>query len=224
MAAFIFRVFVLHLSVYQILTDTHKIQERALQKWHEKSQMVEKWKDSFLKNCDFDEADDLLDLINLIITAYLHECSHIILYDRHYDDSNILRKLLNNYPYPVINVQINNKYRTKNTLHTSFAGNGCKHYILFLIDTLKCNDILGNQISTNNKIIIITNSTQWRINEYLENDISRIYENILIISKSAKLLSHQKVRYIILTIFMSLINIYQTCFYGVNTSSICIRT
>lgn len=162
--------------------------KRALQKSHEKSQL-EKWEDKFLNRLEgFDHTRSLVDLIGKLALNELSGCTAIILYDTFTETSNdlLLEKLFRNLPIPYLHGQITDKYVMKVPKLISSL-DSCIAYILFLKDVMRSVSVIGPQ--ANNKVILVARSSQWRVYEFLANDQSQNFMNLLVIAKSEKIVS-----------------------------------
>lgn len=58
----------------------------------------------------------------------------------------------------------------------------CRSYILFISDAVRARDVLGPQ--TNNRVILIPRSTQWKLQEFLASKESSDIINLLVIGES----------------------------------------
>lgn len=58
----------------------------------------------------------------------------------------------------------------------------CRSYILFLSDVLRARDVLGPQ--TENRVVLIPRSTQWKLQEFLTSKQASDIINLLVIGES----------------------------------------
>lgn len=171
--------------------------KRALQKSHEKSQL-EKWEDQFLwKTEQFDQTASLVNLLSKIAINYLSGCTTIILYDNFTQNSNdlLLEKLFRTFPIPYVHGQITEQYSVK-IEKLMKNEDTCVHYLLFLKDIMRCRDVIGPQSSS--KVVAVARSSQWRVYEFLGNDESHSFMNLLVIALSEKIVSTITVRSFVL--------------------------
>lgn len=158
--------------------------KRALQKSHEKPQWL-KWSDAFLGRESFDQVTSLVQLLTKITLDYLIDCTPIILYDIYSEkyDNLLLQKLFSNYPSAYIHGQITENYtiRVGNIIENQKT---CISYIIFIKDVMRLKNVIGEQSS--NKVVIVARSSQWRVFEFLSNERSQSFTNLLVIAKSEK--------------------------------------
>nr|XP_015839670.1 PREDICTED: uncharacterized protein LOC660579 [Tribolium castaneum] len=177
------------------------LDKRALQKSHEKSQL-EKWEDKFLnRDPSFDQTASLVNLISKVALDELSGCSATILYDKFTETSSdlLLEKLFRTFPIPYLHGQITDKYHMKvPKLQTS--QDTCTGYILFLKDVMRSKDVVGPQ--TNNKVVLVSRSSQWRVYEFLASEQSQSFMNLLVIAKSEKIVSSSIARLICLALHL----------------------
>lgn len=169
------------------------VQKRALQKSHEKPQW-QKWSDVFLGEESFDQVPSLVQLIRKISIDYLSECTPIVLYDRfaETDDNLFLEKLFRNFPLTYIHGQITTNYSIKVSDIRSNV-NTCVSYLLIMKDVMRCRDVIGEQ--HNNKVIVVARSTQWRVFEFLSNERSQSFTNLMVIAKSERIVTSTEVNH-----------------------------
>lgn len=58
----------------------------------------------------------------------------------------------------------------------------CRSYFLFLSDVLRTRDVLGPQ--TENRVVLIPRSTQWKLQEFLASKEANDIVNLLVIGES----------------------------------------
>lgn len=165
-----------------------EVKKRALQKSHEKPQPV-KWAEAFFgREVQFDQIPSLVNLLNKIALEYLSGCHTIILYDSVVEESDglLLQRLLKSFPLDYIHGTISSNYRVSSTdiLKTS---DKCVNYIVFMADVMRCLDVIGQQ--NTRKIVVVARSSQWRVHEFLASEVSRTLVNLLVITKSDKILA-----------------------------------
>lgn len=175
---------------YNLCVNSEKhIERRALQKSHEKPQWL-KWSEAFLGKDSFDQVTSLVKLITKISVDYLSDCTPTILYDIYSEryDNLLLQKLFNNYPFAYIHGQITENYTIKaqNIVENQET---CISYIIFIKDVMRLRDVIGEQSS--NKVVIVARSSQWRVFEFLSNERSQSFANLLVVAKSEKYVNEQ---------------------------------
>lgn len=169
-------------------SQTKGLTKRALQKDHEKPQ-AEKWLDAFFgRTQTFDQVPSLVNLITVITKNFLTGCTSIILYDSVVEEGDglLLEQLFRIYPTPFVHGQITNNYKIKYPKVLSSTGNTCVSYIMFMADVMKAKDVIGEQ--SENKVVIVSRSSQWRVYEFLASEVARVFVNLLVIQKSEKIL------------------------------------
>nr|UTN00868.1 ionotropic receptor [Semanotus bifasciatus] len=162
--------------------------KRALQRSHEKPQWL-KWSEAFLGRVPTDQQTNLVELLKKIAYEYLSECTLVILYDPYTElsDSLLLEKLFSGISFPYIHAQVTKDYRKKlNTTQTNKVQATCVSYMLFIQDVMKSREVLGEQ--NYNKVIVVARSSQWRVIEFLSNKASQHFINLLVITKSARIM------------------------------------
>lgn len=167
-------------------TSGDRVYKRALQKSHEKSQS-QKWMEAFLgRNLMFNQVPSLVNLLNRIALDYLQGCHTVILYDTQVEESDglILQTLLGNFPLEYSHGKITNKYRVASA-DILQSSDKCISYIIFIGDVMRCVDVIGQQ--NQRKVIIVARSSQWRIHEFLNSELSRNFVNLLVMVKSEKI-------------------------------------
>lgn len=175
------KIFVIYCFVEIVIAKDEK------QRWNQKSQM-KKFMETFLLKIDKDE--ESMAVANLLITIfndYLTKCIPIILYNqenwlKNYDTLEILFKGINTSvihgSFQEYNADIKAKF-PNNRLETH-----CFSYIIFIDDLFNIKYIIGKQ--NMNKIVVVTQSSQWKVNKFLFSDESRSLINLLIISPSVE--------------------------------------
>lgn len=178
---------------------TNTLDKRALQRSHEKSK-IEKWQEAFFgKNQHFNQVPSLVALLTKISKEYLSDCFTIVLYDEVVAESDdmLLQELFKNFPHEYRHGSITNHYRVqeKDVLNDSKK---CVNYLMFMADVMRCVEVIGQQIDR--KVVIVARSSQWRVHEFLANEISHNFINLLVISKSEKIVPiGQELPYILYT-------------------------
>lgn len=181
------------------ISPSNTLDKRALQKSHEKSQQ-QKWSEAFFgKSQHFDQVQSLVALLTKIANEYLSDCFTIILYDEVVaeNDNLLLQDLLKNFPHEYRHGSITNHYsvQEKKILKGSKK---CVNYLMFMADVMRCVEVIGKQIDR--KVVIVARSSQWRVHEFLANEISHNFVNLLVISKSEKIVPiGQELPYILYT-------------------------
>lgn len=74
----------------------------------------------------------------------------------------------------------NYKVVNQNILHP--YDKRCRSYILFLSDVTRVREVLGPQ--TNNRVIVVPRSTQWKLQEFLSSKSSSDIINLLVVGES----------------------------------------
>lgn len=158
----------------------------SLQKSHEKTPL-QKWEHKFLdKNEQLMQTQSLVNLIRNITNENLATCTVVILYDVFTENGpdRILEQLLNSFPIPIIHGQITENYFIK-IPQLLKSTQTCVSYILFLKDVMRSKSIIGTQ--SYNKVIIVARSSSWRVYEFLANEESQNFMNLLVIAKQEKI-------------------------------------
>lgn len=164
------------------------VRKRALQKSHEKPQPV-KWAEAFFgRETQFDQISSLVNLLNKIALEYLSGCHTTILYDSVVEESDslLLQRLLKSFPLDYIHGTISSKYQVSSVdiLKTS---DKCINYVIFMADVMRCLDVIGEQ--NTRKVVVVARSSQWRVHEFLASEVSRTLVNLLVITKSDKIIT-----------------------------------
>lgn len=97
------------------------------------------------------------------------------------------RKIIYCIYYQSLNItylhgKIDNNYTVvnQNLLHP--YDKRCRSYILFLSDVVRARDVLGPQ--TDNRVVLIPRSTQWKLQEFLSSKAASDIINLLVIGES----------------------------------------
>lgn len=138
-------------------------------------------------------------LLTKIAEEYLSDCFTIILYDEVVAESDnlLLQELLRKFPHEYRHGSITNHYdvQEKDILTDSKK---CVNYIMFMADVMRCVEVIGQQIDR--KVVIVARSSQWRVHEFLSSEVSHNFVNLLVISKSEKIVPiGQELPYILYT-------------------------
>lgn len=173
-------------------------QKRALQKSHEKSR-AQKWSEAFFGKTRQFNWVPLANLLKKVAKDYLSDCYTIILYDEIVaeKDNLLLQELLKAFPHDFRHGTITSRYsvETKDILRNSKK---CVNYLMFMADVMRCVEVIGRQIDR--KVVIVARSSQWRVHEFLADEKSHNFVNLLVISKSEKIVPiGQEIPYILYT-------------------------
>lgn len=166
--------------------------KRALQKSHEKPQWLQ-WSEAFMGKSRICQQSNLVKLLNKITCNYLSDCTPVILYDaftQHYDKL-LIERLLRDFPVDYIHGQISTDYAMLVEYSVS-TRTVCYSYILFVNDVMRCKDVIGTQEKS--KVVVVSRSSQWRIFEFLSDEVSRHFFNLLVIVKSEHVMADDEVR------------------------------
>lgn len=178
---------------------SNALDKRALQKSHEKTQ-TEKWSEAFMgKKTHFNQVPSLVALLTKIAEEYLSDCFTIILYDEVVaeNDNLLLQELLKKFPHEYRHGSITNHYEVQEK-EVLTASKKCVNYIMFMADVMRCVEVIGKQIDR--KVVIVARSSQWRVHEFLTSEVSHNFINLLVISKSEKIVPiDQELPYILYT-------------------------
>ncbi|CAK1601723.1 unnamed protein product [Parnassius mnemosyne] len=154
------------------------------------------WHGNFLdKGKIFDPTFSLIKLIHNITLTYLNDCTPIILYDRQ-KDSYVVQNLLKDFPASYIHGYIDDNDQLREPKLLQF-NRDCIHFVVFLSDVQKIAKVLGKK--TENKVIVVTGSSQWAVQEFLAGPTSRMFVNLLVIGKSFKEEDSNEAPYILYT-------------------------
>lgn len=184
--------YILAVLKFSAVFSVDTVDKRALQPSHEKSQQ-EKWVDAFLTKNQGDHQVDLVRLLKQITKSYLSDCTPIILFDTFTEknDNLLLEKLLTNFPTAYVHGQITEDYQVLLKISTDKIQPSCVSYLLFMKDVMKSKDVIGVQSS--NKVLVIARSSQWRVFEFLSNEESRYFVNLLVIVQSERMMTTNQV-------------------------------
>lgn len=177
--------------------------KRALQKSHEKPKADKYMETFFGKLIEFDQSQSLVSLLNMISKEYLDNCTPVILYDPLVENSALLllEQLFRELSKSLIEFthgQILATYVLKNQVMLKSYENKCVSYVLFMVDVMKLGNVIGEQ--NKNKVIVVAQSSQWRVHEFLASEFSQNFINLLVISKSEKVpLPNEELPYILYT-------------------------
>lgn len=165
----------------------HNIEKRAVDptfRGHPKTR-EEKWEQAFIgKSTVFDQSPSLINLLRMLATKHLNECTPVILYDTDVENSEdmMLEQLMRDFPLAYIHGRINENNTITESKILSAITKQCVSYILFLKDVMKSADVLGLQATS--KVVVIARSSQWRVHEFLYDKASRNFVNLLVVAQS----------------------------------------
>ncbi|XP_030748843.1 ionotropic receptor 21a [Sitophilus oryzae] len=167
---------------------SHAISKRALQKSHEKSH-IQKLSEMFLNQEFYNDKQSLIELLNFIAYNYLSGCTTVILYDKYTEiqEYAFLKHFLTGYPLTYVNAQIS----TNNETYLNKLINNrqtCVHFMVFVRDVVECRSVVEKRPE---RIVVVAESSQWRVQEFLASDYSQNIVNLLVIARSDKF-SHLK--------------------------------
>lgn len=198
----VYYIFVLILIYRE--TYCNVIFKRALQKSHEKPKADKYMEVFFGKKMEFDQSQSLVSLLNMLSSKHLNNCTPIILYDNLIEEHGknlLLEQLFRELSKSLINFshgQILKTYVIKNKVMLNSYENKCVSYILFMADVMKLANVIGEQ--NKNKVIVVAQSSQWRVHEFLASDYSQYFFNLLVISKSERVpMPNEELPYILYT-------------------------
>ncbi|VVC89286.1 unnamed protein product [Leptidea sinapis] len=146
----------------------------------------EMWHQHFINESNsYDQSKSLIQLLYNVTVTYLNDCTPVILYDDQINSTEgyLFQNLMKNFPVDFVHGVIDDKKRLiePNILRPK---DECLHYILFINDVKSSASVLGKQ--SNNKIVVITKSSQWAVQEFLSSSMSRIFADLLVIDQSFK--------------------------------------
>ncbi|XP_044742097.1 ionotropic receptor 21a [Chrysoperla carnea] len=175
------------------------VTKRALEKSHELPQ-IEKWFNKIMgKNYSVSKHDS--SLVNLLLTIsnqYLNACIPIILYDQNIQNQNVemFDELFQQFPTTFYHgTVVNNTIQEKRLLIRNLKY--CRSFILFSTDIMNTPKIIPKQHSE--YVIVVSQSSQWRIQEFLSTHISHVFVNLLVIGESFQNTQRSKDTYILYT-------------------------
>ncbi|XP_013104186.2 ionotropic receptor 21a [Stomoxys calcitrans] len=138
----------------------------------------------FHLNTNNEQTNSLVALVNKIATEYLRKCPPVIYYDSFVEksDSLLLELLFKTFPFTYYHGEISSRYEARNkNLKLSNDAN-CMSFILFLSDPLMTRSIIGPQ--TENRVLVVSRSTQWKLKDFLSSDKSSDIVNLLVVGQS----------------------------------------
>lgn len=185
---------------------------------HQKTR-EERWHTNFKSNgsnLEMEQTHSLVILLNKIVDKYLNACIPIILYDKYVEssDSVILQTFFqvttnehhihlslqwHHFPSQSLKIsylhgKIDANYSVINRNLLFPYDRKCRSYILFLSDAGRARDVLGPQ--TDNRVVLIPRSTQWKLQEFLASKAASDIINLLVIGESLST-DDAKVRWIL---------------------------
>ncbi|KAK9884353.1 hypothetical protein WA026_005303 [Henosepilachna vigintioctopunctata] len=190
---------IFYLIILMAVKINGQIEKRALQPSHE-LQPKEKWKKFFLEH-KFQKRElenSMISLIVRISQRYFKKCTPTLIYDSISENTEtiLINSLLRVYPLPRLHGDVDGK--TIRNIALMKNKETCSSFILFIKDVMDTNDVLGPQC--NNKVTVVTKSSQWRIHQYLTTRRSQKIVNLLIIAESEMVLKqHQQLPYVLYT-------------------------
>lgn len=165
--------------------------ELLLQRIYENSSKTEV-DPSILKKRDKEKQMlSLANLIKKIAVEYLSDCPPIIYYDKLAAETNkdLLRHLFKTFPIGYFNIEVdlNETYSVSppkfiNEAAFSLKDVNCRSHLLFLTDPELTIDIIGPQI--NERVVVVSTSSQWKLKEFLSAKIASKLINLLVIGES----------------------------------------
>ncbi|KAG5881915.1 hypothetical protein JTB14_007112 [Gonioctena quinquepunctata] len=174
-------------------------EKRALQKSHEKPQ-AEKWADAFLRRRETNSQEHMVELLKIITKRYLSHCTPIILFDvfTEKNDNMLLEKLFRDFPTPLLHGRISEDYQISLKKFQENIVSTCVSYILFMKDVMKSRQVIGEQ--SEDRVVVVARSSQWRVFEFLSHEVSRSFVNLLVIVESqSTVASNEEPPYILFT-------------------------
>lgn len=138
----------------------------------------------FHLNVDYGQTNSLVALVNMIATEYLSKCPPVIYYDNYMEQSEslLLEILFKTFPFTYYHGEINSRNVARNRHLKNNIDSNCKSYILFLSDPLMTRSIIGPQ--TENRVLVVSRSTQWKLKDFLSSEKSSNIVNLLVIGES----------------------------------------
>lgn len=146
----------------------------------------ELWHERFLyESASFDQTPSLIHLLHNITLTYLKDCTTVLLYDSQVKskDSYLFQNLLKDFPVSFVHGFINDQDKLQEPKLLQPIKE-CLHYIIFLYDIRISANILGKQ--SESKVVIVSRSSQWAVQEFLAGPLSRMFVNLLVIGQSFK--------------------------------------
>ena len=167
------------LTVTYCMRKSTEIQKRALQKSHEKPQIV-KWTEKILENTfkNYSDTYSINQLLLEIANQYLLKCSTVLFYQHNF--VFLVDSLLERYPNTFALGKISDNYKIINPQLYANIDNQCQNFIFFLHDIMEAYKVLMQRY--HEKILIVTQSSQWKIYEFLSSTLSHRFVNLLVIS------------------------------------------
>lgn len=168
---------------------------------HEKTQ-EEKWHINFRTDAEDEQraiADDLVTLLNKVVDKYLRACVTVVIYDDYSQQTEgiMLQTFFRKFKFPFMHGKINANYSLENQLLLDVHGTGCQNYIMFLSDVLRTRDVIGPQ--TDNRVIVVPRSSQWKQQEFLSSRLSSDIVNLLVVGESLTLDKQKDHPYVLYT-------------------------
>lgn len=156
---------------------------------HEKTR-EEKWHIHFRADAEAAQraiAADLASLLNKVVDKYMRACVTVVMYDEYAQQTEgiILQTFLREFKLPFMHGRINANYTLDNPQLLKVHGTSCQNYILFLADVLRTRDVIGAQ--TDNRVIVVPRSSQWKQQEFLSSKLSSDIVNLLVVGESLTL-------------------------------------
>ncbi|XP_075152937.1 ionotropic receptor 21a [Haematobia irritans] len=153
----------------------------------------------FHLNTNSDQTNSLVALVNKIATEYLHKCPPVIYYDSYVEKSEslLLELLFKTFPFTYYHGEINSRYVARNKMLRQPIDSNCKSFILFLSDPLLTRSIIGPQ--TENRVLVVSRSTQWKLKDFLSSEKSSNIVNLLVVGESLTTESNKERPYVLYT-------------------------
>lgn len=146
----------------------------------------ELWHERFLNESGtFDQTPSLIKLLLNITVTYLKDCTPVLLYDSQVKskESYLFQNLLKDFPVSFVHGFINEQDQLQEPKLLQPVKE-CLHYIIFLYDVKVSAKILGKQPES--KVVVVSRSSQWAVQEFLAGPVSRMFVNLLVIGQSSK--------------------------------------
>lgn len=116
----------------------------------------------------------VIELLNYIAKRYLFHCISLILYDDFYEKQyHLLQALLSTYPLTYIHGKI-----SKQELMDP-PDMKCRDFLLFIRDLKTAEAVVG--IHSISRVIVVSQASTWRVQEFLSSKLSRNLVNLLVI-------------------------------------------
>lgn len=141
------------------------------------------------------DAAVLSDLLIDIFHNHITKCVPIFLYDEEkYEYLHVIEELVKRLKAPIIHGWVQRYNNTSRWfLKHNLLEQTCCNYVLFLADVYNYKNMIGKRSVSN--VILITNFSQWRVNEFLSSDKSREFINLLVVAPSIGARIKQKVTF-----------------------------